>query len=65
MTPEEWNDLKGKVDDSFWVMRIIGTLRTLHLLSQTESSSQATRRCQMTTTAFRVGHTGGRFARSL
>ena len=24
MTPEEWLDLKGKVDDSFWVMRIIG-----------------------------------------
>lgn len=24
MTPEEWEDLKGNVDDSFWVMRIIG-----------------------------------------
>lgn len=24
MTPEEWDDLKRKVDDSFWVMRVIG-----------------------------------------
>ena len=23
-TPEEWEELKGNVDDSFWVMRIIG-----------------------------------------
>lgn len=26
MTPEEWESLKGRVDDSFWVMRIIGPL---------------------------------------
>ena len=25
-TPEEWEELKGCVDDSFWVMRIIGSL---------------------------------------
>lgn len=24
MTPEEWAELKAQVDDSFWVMRIIG-----------------------------------------
>ncbi|KAI5122786.1 hypothetical protein M0805_000130 [Coniferiporia weirii] len=24
MTEEEWSDLKSKVDDSFWVMRVIG-----------------------------------------
>lgn len=24
MTNKEWEELKGKVDDSFWVMRIIG-----------------------------------------
>lgn len=24
MTPDEWEDLKGKIDDSFWVMRVIG-----------------------------------------
>ena len=24
MTPEEWDELKGNIDDSFWVMRIIG-----------------------------------------
>lgn len=25
MTPEEWAELRTKVDDSFWVMRAIGT----------------------------------------
>ena len=25
MTPDEWAELRSKVDDSFWVMRIIGT----------------------------------------
>ena len=24
LTASEWEDLKSKVDDSFWVMRIIG-----------------------------------------
>ena len=24
VTPEEWEELKGNVDDSFWVMRVIG-----------------------------------------
>lgn len=24
MTEEEWQDLRGQVDDSFWVMRVIG-----------------------------------------
>ncbi|EPQ54484.1 Clavaminate synthase-like protein [Gloeophyllum trabeum ATCC 11539] len=24
MSPEEWKDLKSKVDDSFWVLRVIG-----------------------------------------
>lgn len=24
MTPEEWSELRSKVDDSFWVMRVIG-----------------------------------------
>jgi len=24
MTSEEWQDLRAKVDDSFWVMRVIG-----------------------------------------
>ncbi|TFK52566.1 Clavaminate synthase-like protein [Heliocybe sulcata] len=24
MTPEEWEELKSKVDDSFWVLRVIG-----------------------------------------
>ena len=26
VTPEEWEELKGNVDDSFWVMRVIGSL---------------------------------------
>lgn len=27
MSREEWSDLRAKVDDSFWVMRIIGRQR--------------------------------------
>ena len=26
-TPEEWLALRSKIDDSFWVMRIIGNFR--------------------------------------
>ena len=26
MTDAEWEDLKSQVDDSFWVMRVIGLL---------------------------------------
>lgn len=26
MTREEWQELRSQVDDSFWVMRVIGTL---------------------------------------
>ena len=29
MTEAEWEDLKSQVDDSFWVMRIIGLLAVL------------------------------------
>ena len=25
VTHEEWEELKGNVDDSFWIMRIIGS----------------------------------------
>jgi len=25
MTLEEWKDLRNQVDDSFWVMRVIGS----------------------------------------
>jgi len=31
-TPEEWEELKGNVDDSFWVMRVIGSLVSPPLL---------------------------------
>jgi hypothetical protein len=26
MTSEEWKELRSKVDDSFWVMRVIGNM---------------------------------------
>jgi hypothetical protein len=29
MTDAEWEDLKSQVDDSFWVLRIIGLLAVL------------------------------------
>lgn len=28
MTPDEWQELRSKVDDSFWVLRVIGTPRS-------------------------------------
>lgn len=28
MTTEEWEDLKSQVDNSFWVMRVIGKSRS-------------------------------------
>ena len=38
MTDAEWEDLKALVDDSFWVLRIIGLLAVaippLHFLTQ-------------------------------
>lgn len=32
MTPEEWTELKSKVDDSFWVMRIIGSSACMRIM---------------------------------
>jgi hypothetical protein len=26
VTSEEWEELKGNIDDSFWVLRVIGSL---------------------------------------
>lgn len=34
MTPEECEDLKSQVNDSFWVMRIIGMLLTTNIVHQ-------------------------------
>jgi hypothetical protein len=31
MTPPEWEEMRGMVDDSFWVMRVIGTWRGTEL----------------------------------
>jgi hypothetical protein len=28
MTPDEWQELRNQVDDSFWVMRAIGVFLT-------------------------------------
>jgi hypothetical protein len=30
MTSEEWRDLRAQVDDSFWVMRVIGICISVH-----------------------------------
>jgi hypothetical protein len=38
MTPEEWEGLKAQVDDSFWVMRIIGEFHH-HLFEQNKPRS--------------------------
>jgi hypothetical protein len=32
MTSSEWNNLRSQVDDSFWVMRIIGVYEYPHIL---------------------------------
>lgn len=34
MSTEEWEDLKSKVDDSFWVMRVIGVQKVLRAASR-------------------------------
>ncbi len=52
MTQEEWAELKSKVDDSFWVMRIIGTSIISYLLSSSsflKHLSKDIRPYQMTT----------------
>ena len=59
MTPEEWAELRSKVDDSFWVMRIIGKIVLArhdrpHL---TDRSPQDTLPFRMTTMASRAGRT--------
>lgn len=53
MTDEEWKDLKAQVDDSFWVMRVIGPCSLLYS-SRHSPSHQATLNYPMTTTASRV-----------
>lgn len=47
MTTDEWLDLRSKVDDSFWVMRIIGQ----HLAHPTNTLDK-----QMTHTHTRIGY---------
>ena len=33
MSKGEWEELKSKVDDSFWVMRVIGKFIKLHKMA--------------------------------
>ena len=37
MTTDEWEGLRSQVDDSFWVMRIIGTIVVISALVKVES----------------------------
>lgn len=37
MTADEWEGLRSQVDDSFWVMRIIGTIVVISALVKVES----------------------------
>lgn len=41
LSEEEWLDLKGKIDDSFWVMRVIGECGLL--ISYVQSQRQVCR----------------------
>lgn len=59
MTSEEWEDLKSQVDDSFWVMRIIGQSQciTPYILSEAAYQLQVIRRYPTTTKASPAEHT--------
>lgn len=54
MTPEEWEGLRAQVDDSFWVLRVIGTeyyyATIIHLMTmyyRIPSASKRSRRVLM------------------
>ena len=51
MAPNEWAELRAQVDDSFWVMRVIGALFNLRSLCTTGSLilEQGTRHSPMIT----------------
>ena len=36
MDAEEWHELRAQVDDSFWVMRIIGSFYLVRVSMRTE-----------------------------
>ncbi|KAL7279975.1 hypothetical protein ACG7TL_006386 [Trametes sanguinea] len=58
LTPEEWHELRSKVDDSFWVMRIIGVHATSTMFSaQFTGRTKDTLPFQTITMASRVGRT--------
>ena len=63
MTTEEWLDLQSKVDDSFWVMRVIGECilasELFHELAE-RAYFQDTHLYQMTSTDSHVGRTSER-----
>lgn len=55
MTKEEWKELRSQVDDSFWVMRVIGeSSDTLSSDSFSPSFAQVTLHFRTTTTASHV-----------
>ena len=54
MTDAEWEDLKSQVDDSFWVMRIIGLLAVLLCCPLPHLEGQGIHPSPTTTTVFLV-----------
>ena len=58
MTPEEWEDLKSQVNDSFWVMRVIGAGPRAAQSPFLKYSGKVIRRSQAITTVFHAVLTG-------
>ena len=58
VTPEEWEELRGNIDDSFWVMRIIGSsIVPPPTWLRVKSMTQGILNYPMVTTESRVVHT--------
>lgn len=60
MTSEEWKDLRAQVDDSFWVMRVIGIF-CIFIQDQVVEfrNDEGILHCRMITMVFPVAHTSG------
>lgn len=57
MTPEEWSELRAQVDDSFWVLRIIGSFIYALFGFENYNIFQDILRFPTTRMVFRVEHT--------
>lgn len=60
LTSEEWRDLRAQVDDSFWVMRVIGiyfSFRHRRYLNFKISCDQDILHCRMIMRVSHVVHT--------